>query len=83
MTHPFHPLSGREFTLVTYRHTWREQRVYFDDDQGQLMSIPAAWTSLLPSDPVAVVGAGRSAFRLQDLLELADLIAKLEEERKP
>lgn len=83
MTHPLHPLSGREFTLVTYRHTWREQRVYFHDDHGQLTSIPTAWTSLMPLDPVVVLGAGRSAFRLQDLLELADFIAKLKQESKP
>jgi transposase len=29
VTHPFHPLHGREFSLVTYRHNWGENRVYF------------------------------------------------------
>src|SRR5208282_4812472 len=29
VTHPFHPLCGREFTLVTYRRDWGGHRVYF------------------------------------------------------
>ncbi|MCB1873320.1 MAG: hypothetical protein KDI49_15190 [Gammaproteobacteria bacterium] len=29
VTHPFHPLLGREFTLVDRRTTWGEDRVYF------------------------------------------------------
>ena len=59
--------------LVTYRHNWGEDRVYFHDDDGRLRSLPAAWTSLRPADPVAVLGAGRSHFRVADLLELAAL----------
>ena len=74
MTHPFHPLRGREFLLVTYRHNWGEDWVYFHDDEGRLSSLPAPWTSLVPPDPVMVMGEGRSAFRVQDLLELTRLL---------
>ncbi len=74
MIHPFHPWHGREFLLVTYRHNWGEDRVYVHDDDGRLVSLPAGWTSLVPPDPFVVVSAGRSAFRVQDLLELACLI---------
>ena len=77
ITHPFHPLRGREFTLVTYRHNWGEHRVYFHDDTGRLVSLPAQWTSLLSLDPFVAIAAGRSPFRVQDLLELSHLIARI------
>lgn len=77
MTHPFHPLHGREWNLVTYRHNWGEERVFFHDDDGRLRSLPAAWTSLRPADPVVTLSAGRSAFRVTDLLELVGLIDAL------
>jgi hypothetical protein len=77
--HPFHPLCGREFDLVTYRQNWGEDRVYFHDDQGRLKALSAGWTSLGPEDPFKVVSAGRSAFRISDLVALADLLDALQE----
>jgi Family of unknown function (DUF5372) len=77
ITHPFHPLRGREFTLVTYRHNWGEHRVYFHDDTGRLVSLPAQWTSVFPTDPYVTISAGRSPFRVPDLLELAQQIARI------
>ena len=64
---------------MTYRHNWGEDRVYFHDDEGRLSSLPAPWTSLVSPDPVVVMGGGRSAFRVQDLLELARLIQGIQE----
>ena len=81
MTHPFHPLCGREFDLVTYRHNWGEDRVYFHDDQGQLRAISAAWTTLGSDDPFVAVSAGRAAFRTADLVELVGVLQKLQEPR--
>jgi len=80
VTYPFHPLFGREFRLVTYRLNWGEERVYFDDDEGRLCSVPAGWTSLSPPDPFVVVSAGRSPFRVADLLELSRLLEGLSRE---
>jgi Family of unknown function (DUF5372) len=74
--HPNHPLRGQQFKLVTYRHNWGEDRVYFHDSSGLLRSIPACWTTVLPADPFVVLAAGRSLFRYDDLLKLADLIEK-------
>jgi hypothetical protein len=65
---------------VTYRHNWGENRVYFHDEQGRLVSLPAAWTSVFSPDPFVVLSAGRSAFRVQDLLELARLLNSLPQE---
>ena len=81
VTHPFHPLCGREFELVTYRQNWGEDRVYFHDDQGQLRAFSASWTSLAADDPFVAVSDGRSAFRVADLLELTALMTSLQEIR--
>ncbi len=75
MTHPFHPLSGREFALVVRKNNWAEDRVFFFGDDGQLRSVPAGWTDADPPDPFVAVAAGRSALRVDDLLALAGLIA--------
>ncbi len=64
---------------MTFRLNWGEQRVYFHDDAGQLVALPAQWTSVFPLDPFVLCAAGRSPFRLQDLLDLAKLLANLEQ----
>jgi len=74
VTHPFHPLVGREFDLLTYRHNWGEDRVYFHDEAGELRSLPAGWTSAVAQEPFVAVAAGRSLFRVADLCALAELL---------
>ena len=39
--------------------------------------MPTAWTSVAPEDAFVKVAAGRSAFRVTDLLALADLLDDL------
>ena len=41
------------------------------------MSLPARWTSVEAEDPFVVVAAGRSRFRVVDLIDLAALVLKL------
>jgi hypothetical protein len=77
ITHPFHPLFGREFGFVTYRNTWGEDRVYFHNEAGQLVGLPAHWTDFFPADPFQEVAAGRSLFRPADLLLLVRVIERL------
>lgn len=77
MTHPFHPLSGKVFTLITCRNNWGEQRAYYQDETGSLRSIPLTWTSLAPVDPFVKLAAGRALFRVADLLELSRLLVSL------
>jgi hypothetical protein len=77
VTHPFHPLFGREFELLTYKQAWGEDRVYFRDDKGRLRRMPVGWTSVEAPDPFRTVAAGRCRFRTGDLLKLADLLSKL------
>ena len=74
MTHPFHPLHGREFAVVTIRQNWGEERVYYHDESGRLCLIPLAWTSRGRVDPFLAVAAGRALFRPEDLMRLAELV---------
>jgi hypothetical protein len=75
--HPFHPWCGREFAFVDRRWAWDEDRVSFVDEDGEVASLPAAWTDVDPVDPFVVVAAGRCPFRADDLLAVADLIDAL------
>jgi hypothetical protein len=77
VTHPFHPLAGRQFDLVVRKHNWAEDRVFFFADDGQLTSIPAGFTDVDPPDPFVAMTAGRSPFRVEDLFALADLLEGL------
>ena len=56
------------------KNNWAEDRVFFFADDGQLRSIPAGFTDVDPPDPFVFVSAGRAAFRVEDLLALADLL---------
>ena len=64
--------------MIEYRHAWGEERVYFLDSSGHMQRIPATWTDVVGEDPFVVVAEGRSPLRVQDLLQLADLIERLE-----
>jgi hypothetical protein len=76
--HPFHPLAGREFELVAYAHTWGEHRVFFRaPGDERVRSLPAAWTDVEGPDPFLVLAAGRTCFRVGDLVALARLLAEL------
>ena len=74
VTHPFHPLRGQTFELLTYRFNWGEDRVMYVGPNGRTRSLPATWTSVAPTDPFVTVAAGRTPFRLEDLLPLTALL---------
>jgi len=66
--------------MVGFAHTWGEHRVFFRKPADQRVhSLPACWTDAEGLDPVVVMGAGRSPFRVVDLVELARLLAQVEE----
>lgn len=76
VTHPFHPLHGREYELFAIRQSWSDERAYFEDERGEVHALPIAWTSARPEDPFVALAAGRCPVRLEDLLRLAELIAR-------
>lgn len=50
--------------------------MYFDV-AGKLTSMPVSWTDAVPYDRFMDVSAGRSWFRMDDLLELSALLYTL------
>jgi hypothetical protein len=81
VTHPFHPLCGRDFEFVVYRQNWGEDRVHLRDEDGQLFSLPAGWTDAAAPDPFVVIAAGCCPFTTAGLLALADLAVRLRVQR--
>ena len=60
--------------FVVARRTWSEDRVFFFDQDGVQRSLPRAWTDAADVDPFVVLAAGRSPFRVEDLVALGALI---------
>ncbi len=82
MTHPFHP-CGREFVFIVARQNWGEDRVLFFDEEGVRRSLPRAWTDIADADPFVGLAAGRSPFRVEDLVALVDVMAGLRSASEP
>ena len=51
-----------------------QDRVSCQEEDGRTRSFPTAWTNFADEDAFVRVSAGRSSFRVADLLELADVI---------
>jgi Family of unknown function (DUF5372) len=83
VTHPFHPLTGQEFGFAFRRSNWGEDRVFVFTAEGGVRSFPAGWTDAAAADPFVVMAAGRSPFRVQDLLALAGLLQRLRSAGSP
>ena len=60
--------------MVARRHNWGEARLFYYDFEGRLKSFPANVTDVSPMDAFAQISCGRSAFRVDDLLELRELL---------
>ena len=68
--------------LTRRRNDWGEDRVVYFDAKGRLRSMRTAWTSLAEPDLFARTSAGRSWFRIDDLLRLAADIAEVKARSK-
>jgi uncharacterized protein DUF5372 len=71
-------LFGQQFELVSKHRSGGGWQVCFADANERLGSISAAFTDLSAPDPFVVQSAGRSYFRVPELLELVRLIAGLQ-----
>ena len=80
--HPFHPLYGQKFPLVTFRQNWAVDKVYYHDGQGQLKSLPSSYTDILPADPFVVLSGKRSLFHAQHMLALLRIMESLQQHRE-
>lgn len=63
--------------FVAARLTWGEDRVFFLAEDGAQKSLPRAWTDMADPDPYVVFGKGRCALRVEDLLQLVELLDDL------
>ena len=71
ITHPFHPLSGREYRLVECRWGWGREQAVFCDENDELIALPVEWTDLAETvDPFVTLSEGRALARPADLLAL-------------
>jgi Family of unknown function (DUF5372) len=75
ITHPFHPLAGQTFPLLSQRFAWGEKRVFFPDPQThEVRSLPLTWTNLAPPDPFLVLAGGKAVLRFSDLQQLTQFL---------
>lgn len=77
MTHPFHPLSGRQLVCIGLRYNRYGTRLLLRVDDGSVYSVPRQWTDLVAQDPEIALSEGRGLLRVADLLALADLVERL------
>jgi hypothetical protein len=59
---------------VTRKLTWGEDRVFYYEAGGRLKSLMTNVTDVIAKDAFDRISAGRSAFRIDDLLELWRLL---------
>ena|SRR5436190_24127675 len=82
VTHPFHPLTGRQFVCVGERHNRYGARLLLRVDEDHVCSVLRQWTDVVAPDPEIVMGEGRALFRTAELLDLADLVWRLLEQKR-
>ena len=78
ITHPFHPLFGQEIDCVERRIHWSDDLIFYRDRLGYVTALPTRWTSVETEDPFLVVSAGRSHFRVTDLIDLVSMITEIQ-----
>jgi len=75
VTHPFHPLYQKEFSLLHYRKSWGCQYVEYRGEKGEVGAIPLDWTDAGEQEPFVEISSGRSYFRVEELLRLVELVS--------
>ena len=62
--------------MVDCQRQCEQWRVFYLSKSGRRAALPAAWTDWGPPDPFVEQSRGRAIARVQDLLELAQLVAE-------
>jgi len=79
VTHPFHPLFGQEFESTGHKRLSGRNHFVFYDNRGKKTTIPSKWTDVPEEEDVyVIISAGRSHFRVEDLIGLSDLVRRLQ-----
>ncbi|MHB1530482.1 MAG: DUF5372 family protein [Acidiferrobacteraceae bacterium] len=77
VTHPFHPLNGRQLPCVGERYNRYGMTLPLETDEGSVCSVPPQWTDVVAPDSEIILGGQRALFRVADLLELVRLVDRL------
>ncbi len=77
ITHPHHPLRGRSFPFYSRLTTGGVRLVRCVREDETLLTLPLAWTSYRLADDFERASAGRSPWRVDDLLELRAVVDAL------
>jgi hypothetical protein len=77
VTHPFHPLSGRQLPCIGERYNRYGKTLLLETDDGAVCAVRPQWTDVFAPDPEIVLGGQRALFRVADLVELAGLVDRL------
>ncbi|WP_213959954.1 DUF5372 family protein, partial [Variovorax sp. dw_954] len=83
ITHPFHPLSGRQLACVGERFNRYGKRLLLQVDESRVCSVPPQWTDVAAPDPEIAIGNARAVLRVTDFIELARLVARLASTSEP
>jgi hypothetical protein len=78
VTHPFHPLAGRQLRRVGESANVAGRRVVCADENGVVWAVPIEWTDLAERSAEYEHSAGRAYFLVGDLLALAGLVARVQ-----
>ena len=70
----------QQFELIARRRNWGEERVWFQDREGRVHTLPTSWTDAGGVDRFVAVAEGRSLFRVAELIELAGQVEGLKVE---
>ena len=63
VSHPFHPLAGRDIHAICRQVHWGEDQILYLGEDGRLRNICAAWTDIDPADDFRRSADGRAALR--------------------
>ena len=77
ITHPFHPLCGQVFDVISRSPHWGEDRVIYRALDGTLPTVAVSLTDMAPPDSFMRIAAGRAAFRMVDLQRLVSALDHL------
>ena len=83
ITHPFHPLSGRQLACVGERFNRYGKRLLLKVDELTVCSVPPQWTDVVAPDPEIAIGNASALLRVTDFIELARLVARLASTSRP
>jgi hypothetical protein len=82
VTHPFHPLSGRQLVCVGKRYNRYGTRLLLRVNEKTVCSVPPQWTDDVGPEPDVVIGKGRAVAGVVELFQLAEFVQRLVEEQR-